>query len=290
MNRSSIKVTLSTADRRPIEDRVVFKLYNQQLSSENQRFEVDVRRGAVTLAKVPAFPNGLAELFIAPERYRTKSIFVDVPAGEPRLVSETLFVDPDEAEPTFPTWTDLQSTDRWGGLRRFLRASGFASAAAWKSLEGLAKAGLLNIYAKMQKDKADGKPDLLPLIERVERPRDVRQDRIFALVQPALLALLRAAPSTYQPVSGALHPFDPPWTPVVDGSFKTRDAAGNLQLTFAAHPDGRMLADIDLDDHAGIAHAADVLRHRITGKKTHPYDIHQILNYFQSCDPGYSLA
>jgi hypothetical protein len=75
-----------------------------------------------------------------------------------------------------------------------------------------------------------------------------------------------------------------------NGSFKTRDTAGNLQLTFARHPDGRMMADIDLDDHQGIAHAADVLRHKISGKDTHPYDIHNILVLFQNCDPGYSLA
>jgi hypothetical protein len=33
-----------------------------------------------------------------------------------------------------------------------------------------------------------------------------------------------------------------------------------------------------------------VLKHRIADRDTHPYDIHNILLYFQDCDPGYELA
>lgn len=49
------------------------------------------------------------------------------------------------------------------------------------------------------------------------------------------------------------------------------------------------MADIDIDDHQGIAHAADVLKHKITGQDTHPFDIHQILIFFQGVDPGYEI-
>jgi hypothetical protein len=49
------------------------------------------------------------------------------------------------------------------------------------------------------------------------------------------------------------------------------------------------MADIDLDDHKGLQHAADVLKHKITGKDTDPYDIHEILVYFQHLDVGYRL-
>jgi len=62
-----------------------------------------------------------------------------------------------------------------------------------------------------------------------------------------------------------------------------------MQLTFATNPAGEYLADIDLDDHSGLQHAADVLKHKITGKNTNPYDIHQVLVYFQQIDPGYRL-
>lgn len=87
-----------------------------------------------------------------------------------------------------------------------------------------------------------------------------------------------------------LHKFHEPWIAVSDqNSFKSRNAAGNIQLTFASNPAGESLADIDLDDHSGIQHATDVLKHKITNKNTDPYDIHQILIYFQGIDPGYRL-
>lgn len=61
-------------------------------------------------------------------------------------------------------------------------------------------------------------------------------------------------------------------------------------MTFAQSNSNALLADIDLDDHKGIKHAADVLKHKITGKNTDPYDLHQILIYFQGLDPDYRLA
>lgn len=71
---------------------------------------------------------------------------------------------------------------------------------------------------------------------------------------------------------------------------RSLDAAGNLQLTFARNVQGDLKADIDIDDHQGTEHAADVLKHKITSKDTHPYDIHEILIYFQGLDPGYQLV
>jgi hypothetical protein len=290
VNRSRIRVRLTGADRRGIADHVQFKLYNQRRSSLNQLFEVDTRTGNITLQSVPAAPEGLAELLIKPDRHRIARLFVDVPSSEPAVVTQTLFVDPDEVTPTFPTWTDLRNDDEWEELERLLRSSGFDSAAAWRSLDDLPKAGLLNIYAKIQKDASDGKPSLMPLIDHVEKRSDFHPDRIFAIVEPELMPLLEGRPDVYHPVNGSLHKFDPPWQPVSpQNSFKTGDAAGNLQLTFAEHPDGRVLADIDLDDHQGLEHAADVLKHTFTGKDTHPYDVHDLLLYFQDCDPGYTL-
>ena len=49
---------------------------------------------------------------------------------------------------------------------------------------------------------------------------------------------------------------------------------------------GAFVADIDLDDHAGLEHAADVLKHKFSGKDTDPYDIHEILVHFHNIDPG----
>jgi hypothetical protein len=32
-----------------------------------------------------------------------------------------------------------------------------------------------------------------------------------------------------------------------------------------------------------------VLRNQLTNRPTHPYDIHELLHFYQKLDPGYSL-
>ena len=74
-----------------------------------------------------------------------------------------------------------------------------------------------------------------------------------------------------------------------DESFKTGDKTGNLQLTFATKGNEWQI-DADLDDNRGIKHAFDVVKHKVSRRDTHPYDIHQILTMFQNIDPGYRFA
>jgi hypothetical protein len=49
------------------------------------------------------------------------------------------------------------------------------------------------------------------------------------------------------------------------------------------------MADIDIDDAAGVEHVFQVVRNSITGKPTHPYYIHDILLRHQEIDPGYKF-
>jgi hypothetical protein len=63
---------------------------------------------------------------------------------------------------------------------------------------------------------------------------------------------------------------------------------GNLQLTFATNAQEQFAVDADLDDHQGIKHAFDVIKHKFSGD-THPYDIHEVLVKFHGIDPGYRL-
>jgi len=67
------------------------------------------------------------------------------------------------------------------------------------------------------------------------------------------------------------------------------DAFGNLQLTFF-ESGTRCVADIDIDDAAGLRHVFQVMRNHLTGSPTHPYNIHQILIKHQHLDPGYRLV
>jgi len=61
-------------------------------------------------------------------------------------------------------------------------------------------------------------------------------------------------------------------------------------MTFAEkESEGGHLVDIDLDDHKGLGHVADVLKHKFSGKETDPYDINQILYFAQQLDAEYRL-
>lgn len=117
-------------------------------------------------------------------------------------------------------------------------------------------------------------------------------ERIYAGVSRDLLPALRKYPEVYFSVSGGMHHFPPDgWVSVKQpDSFKTlRDSAGNIQFTFAEKVGEAYLADIDLDDHTGLAHVADVLKHKFSGKDTDPYDIQQILWFSQQLDAEYRL-
>lgn len=288
VNRSRVTVNLRDVRGRTIKDQVELKFYNQRAQSLNQLFSVEFKGRPVTLPNVPAFPFGLAEVFINPTKYRYKSIFVTVPAGKPGLIDETCFAEPDQVKPVFPTLTEIRTEQRWADLRRILLSSAITNASAWNGLNEQQKAGLFNIYAKTRHEVVDGEKSLVGFIQRLT---EFRPARLFAIVDPTLLALVRGYPKGFHGVSGALHQFPDGWNPIdPDGSFKTHDSAGNLQLTFAENAAGEFMADIDIDDHQGIEHAADVLRHKITGKDTHPYDIHEILVFFQGIDPGYDFS
>ncbi|MFQ5738098.1 MAG: hypothetical protein ACE5JX_03740 [Acidobacteriota bacterium] len=288
VNRSRVTVNLRDVGGKTIKDQVDLKFYNQRAQSLNQRFPVEFKGRPVTLGKVPAFPFGLTQVFINPTKYRYKSIFVNVPAGKPGLIDETCFVEPGQVKPVFPSFREIRTKQRWAHLWRILRNSGITTVSAWNGLSDEQKAGLFNIYAKTQREIVG---DEKPVVGFIERITEFRSARIFTIVQTALLGLVRSYPKGFQAVSGALHNFPDGWNLIdPDGSFKTHDSAGNLQLTFAEDAAGQFMTDIDIDDHQGIEHAADVLKHKITGKDTHPYDIHQILVFFQGIDPGYDFA
>ena len=287
VNRSPVLVNLKDVHGRTITDNVEITFYNQRTQSLNQRFQVKFSGEPVQLPNVPAFPFGLAEVFIKPATYRYKSIFVNVPAGVPGQIDETFFVDPQQVTPIFPDFGEIQNGQRWNDFRRILQGSGMGitNVDVWNGLSDPQKAGLFNLYAKMQRELADTERHVIGLVDRIT---DFLPARVFAMVQDALHDLVQANNRAFHSVSGALHDFGVGWK-LVD-SYKTFDQAGNLQLTFGQNSDRVWKADIDIDDHQGIEHAADVLKHAITGKDTNPYDIHEILIYFQALDPGYELV
>jgi hypothetical protein len=68
--------------------------------------------------------------------------------------------------------------------------------------------------------------------------------------------LYRSSPNTlHQPLPGYK---------MAKGRFKTRDAHGNLQVTFRRHAEtGRLAADIDIDEASGIEREFEVVRNAV---------------------------
>jgi hypothetical protein len=93
--------------------------------------------------------------------------------------------------------------------------------------------------------------------------------------------------ATFHEACPLLHTGEPGWKMI--NSYKTKDAVGNLELTFARDAQGRLVADIDIDNHLGFLHGFDVIKHVVSGKETNPYEIRQILVSRQSIDPGYEM-
>ena len=214
-------------------------------------------------------------------------MFLSVPAGSPALVDETFFVEPGAVSPVFPTYATLASQPRWSALFALLQRSQIDEQ-TYAGLSDCQKAGLLNLCAKMQSQEVNGGQKAFDFVERIT---EIKPARLFVIVRGGLLELVRSFYEGFHPVPGALHEFPTGWTRVEpSGSFKTFDRSGNLQLTFAQNAQGAFLADTDIDDHQGVEHAFDVLSHTFTGKDTNPYDIHQILVFFQGIDPGYDFA
>ena len=291
VNRADVMVNLKDVYGQGITDEVEITFYNQKVQSLNLRFNVKFKGKPAVLPGVPAFPTGLAEVFIKPKRYRYKSIFLNVIGGQDNSINEDLFVDPDHARPTLMDFDDLKAKVYGTELLRILEKSGIKKA-AWNDLDKRNRATVLNLSAKMFHDKLKNGDSLISNVDTiVQKMLDKNhRERIYAIVNGNLLGALRKFPEQFRSVSGSLHKFFDDWTPVnQQNSFKSRNDTGNIQFTFATNPTGASLADIDLDDHTGIKHAADVLRHKITGANTNPYDLHQILVYFQGIDPGYRL-
>ena len=293
INRSDVEVDFKDVFGNTIRDKVEIKIYNTQLQSLKDIYPAEFKGAPVTLTQVPAFPTGHAQMIISPTKYRFKQRFINVQAGEKGKITEYFFVEPSKANPHPIEFADLAAKSYGEELLRILKASGIG-AAAWNKLNKRNRATILNLCAKMSKETTKNGAKLITFVESIDQTwlDNKHLERIYARVKKELLPALRNHPQVYFSVNGGMHHFPGGWTSVKEpDSFKTlRDSAGNIQFTFAQkdNEEGH-LADIDLDDHKGLDHIADVLKHKFSGKNTDPYDIHQTLVFAQQLDPEYRL-
>jgi hypothetical protein len=293
LNRSEVVVDFKDVYGNTITDKVEIKIYNTQLQSLKDIYTVSFKGQPVTLAQVPAFPTGHAQMIVTPTKYRFKQRFINVEAGVTNKITEYFFVEPSKANPHPIEYADLAAKTFGDELLRVLKASGIG-AAAWNQLNKRNRATVLNLCAKMSREMTRNGTKVITLVDSIDQTwlDSKHWERIYAEVKKELLPALRNYPQVYFSVNGGMHHFPPDgWVSVKQpDSFKTlRDSAGNIQFTFAEKSGEAYLADIDLDDHTGLEHVADVLKHKFSGKDTDPYDVHEILWFSQQLDAEYRL-
>jgi hypothetical protein len=231
-------------------------------------------------------PQGLYRIEVDPPSYLPISQFVNLKASGITDVEITFPIDPQKVKSvTFPAFQDLP-----GDLKKLLENSsevlgfeGKGGEALYGALDDIRKAGLLNIFKKAANTRLSNGQTVFPYIQGL---RELRGDRFFAAVPKVLREETKnsVAAGLFSPASELLH--RPPEGFTKAESFKTEDHYGNLQLSFFVRGD-EWVVDADIDDAAGLEHWFQVLRNTLTGRPTHPYDIHEILVSFQQLDPGY---
>jgi hypothetical protein len=234
-------------------------------------------------------PQGLYRIEIDPPAYLPVSQFVSLKASGPTELQLTFPVDNRKIQGIqFPLFQRLGQAlqDLLKRTESLLSFEGKVGSDLFAALDDVRRAGLLNIAAKAQATLLSNGRSVLTYIDRLI---ELRGDRFFAAVSKELREETKnsVAAELFRPVSGALH--HPPAGYTEAGSFKTEDRYGNLQMTFFMNGDD-CVADIDIDDAAGLEHVFQVLRNSLTGRPTNPFDIHQILVFHQKLDPGYRFV
>ena len=270
--------------------RVDVQLRHQVLTHNPRINGLDASR-RILIEALFATPEGLYRLEIDPSAYFAVSQFVTIKSSGFTDLKVSFPIDPDKVvEVEFPEFGDLPEQHR-----TLLQASDSVFTFEGKSgetlyndegFDRLRKACMLNIAAKCAATRLTNGKTVLPYIKKI---RELRSERFFADVARELREETKhsAAEGIFKPAPDTLH--TPPDGFDKAGSWKTRDQYGNLQLTFFAKGD-EWVADIDIDDAAGIEHLFQVLEHQITGNHTHPYAIHEILIARQQIDPGYRFV
>jgi hypothetical protein len=273
----------------PLKVAALVRLRNQSSSALKQ-----VRSSANKALKITGLrgrPEGLYRLEVDAPGYQSSSLFVELKASGVTSTVIVMAVDPGRVRAVrFPAFADLPAEaqlllENSPQVRGF---EGHTGRALYDMFDDVRRAGLLNIIAKT---RVTTPTPGVSVMSRLEALLDLRGDRCFCAVPQSLRDDTKNAmvDGFFKQVDGGLHHFEDGF--VEAGSFKTLDNYGNLQLTYFASSDtpSRWVADIDIDDCAGITHLFQVVRNELKNQATHPFDIHQILVKHQSLDPLYRL-
>jgi hypothetical protein len=283
-----LKLRLVDVHENVIRERVDIRLRHQTLAHTVVLRDIDASK-KIIIRGLNAVPQGLYRAEIDPPSFLLVSEFINVeegPAGTERVI--VFPVDPKKVTSVdFPDYGALTEDGR-----RILEVSntvlgleGKQGVELYRALDDIRRAGLLNILAKCSRTRLSNDETVISYVQQLQ---EIRGDRFFAHVRHQLREETKnsVAEGIFESVSGALH--HPPAGFAPAGSFKTLDHYGNLQLSFFTNGT-EWRADIDIDDARGLEHVFQVARNELSGRPTHPYDIHEILLYHQDLDPGYQF-
>lgn len=287
-NPPVLKLTLVDAAGKPLGENVDVVLRHRVLS-EIVRIPIKAS-GPVDVKGLRGAPQGAYRIEMDPPSYQSVARFLDMKASGVTPHRQVFAVDPSKVvSVTFPPFNRLSSELKTllSNSNRVLGFENLSGQALYDALtaDNIRCAGVLNIAAKSRVTGLGGGKTVLPAVTEL---LEVRGDRFFARVPRQLREDTKNSVhgGFFKEVSGSLHHPQQGYTPA--GSFKTHDAFGNLQLTFSMNSED-CVADIDIDDANGFEHVFQVLRNAISGKPTHPYNIHEILLAGQGIDPGYTF-
>jgi hypothetical protein len=261
--------------------------FRHQMLSEHKVVRAVDASKRIVVADLRGAPQGLYRVEIDPPAYLPVGQFVSLKASG--FTDETVVfpIDPKKVVAVnFPKYADLDFQPLLERSNDVLGFAGKKGEDLYNALDDIRKAGLLNIATKTRATPLSNGRTVLGFIQTLH---ELRGDRFFATVPKELRAETKnsVAADLFHEADETLH-HDGFERFTNAGSFKTNDPQGNLQLTFFMKGDD-CLADIDIDDAAGLAHIFQVLRHAVAGRPTHPYDIHVILVFRQKLDPQYTF-
>jgi hypothetical protein len=271
------------------------------------RMELEVNMGASTELHVTgiACRGGLATMYevsVAAAHYRRYRFFQPIFEDRINPASEDVafWVKPgDVADIVAPRFDDLSARSRrildTADMRRTIPGDDdligpirLQGDALYRKLGPLRQAGFLNIARKAShRATAD---DCWALVRTLLVSR---QDRLFALVDPAMQEFVHLSP-VYGSADPALHKPLPGFE-LTGQSVKSKDAHANLQVTFMRNvTTGEVAADIDIDESSGVEHGFEVIRNAIFNQRTNPYLIREFLLAADprehTLDPGYRFT
>jgi hypothetical protein len=283
-----LKLELVDVYGKRLQENVDISMRNLQ-TSHSPSFKKQDASKFISIPDLFTAPQGTYQLTINPRSYNPVGTFVNIKTGGPTEITLPFAVDIAKiVSVTFPTFPNVTK-----GMRTILTNSpnvlGFENKIGqtlYDAFDDIRRGGVLNIARKTLATRFDNGETVL---DRIRVIRELRGDRFFAFVDKELREEVKNSVNSglFHSVDGSLHHLPGEFENFeAAGSFKTDDHFGNLQLTFFMKGND-CVADIDIDDAAGLGHIFQVLKNHFTGEPTHPYNIHEILMQHQHLDAGY---